>query len=57
MKIRVYGNAAIATYRTTDKLIVDGQTLNLRVRWTDTAIKVKGKWLFAAASGVPEPAQ
>jgi ketosteroid isomerase-like protein len=51
MKVTVYGNAAVVTYRTTDKGKYKTQDISGQYRWTDTWAKLKGKWLLVAGQG------
>lgn len=53
VKVQLYGNTAIVTYTTTDKGTFKGQAFTGKHRWTDTFIKLKGKWLIVAAHGTP----
>jgi uncharacterized protein (TIGR02246 family) len=53
MKVRVYGDAAVATYITTDKGKFKGQEIDGRFRWTDTFVRRGGAWLLVAGHGTP----
>lgn len=53
VKVRLYGNTAIVTYRSTDKGTFKGEAFTGKTRWTDTFVKIKGKWLIVAAQGTP----
>lgn len=51
MKVALYGNTAVVTYRTTDKGKFKDQDISGQVRWTDTWTKIGGKWLLVAGQG------
>jgi hypothetical protein len=51
MKVTLYGNTAIVTYRTTDKGKFKERDISGQVRWTDTWVKLKGKWLLVSSQG------
>lgn len=51
MKVQVFDNTAIVTYRTTDKGTYKTQDISGQYRWTDTFVKVNGKWLLVAGQG------
>jgi Domain of unknown function (DUF4440) len=51
VKVQLYGTTAIVTYTTTDKGTFKGETFTGKHRWTDTFVKIKGKWLIVAAQG------
>jgi ketosteroid isomerase-like protein len=53
MKVRVYGDAAVATYTTTDKGQYKGQDIGGRYRWTDVFVRRAGKWQIVAGHGTP----
>jgi Domain of unknown function (DUF4440) len=53
VKVKLFGNTAIVTYRTTDKGIYKGQPINGQAQWTDTVVKMNGKWLIVATQGTP----
>lgn len=53
VKVRLYGNTAIVTYTSADKGTFKGQAFTGKHRWTDTFVKMKGKWLIVAAQGTP----
>ena len=53
MKVRVFGEAAVATYTTTDKGKYKGRDMSGRYRWTDTFVRRAGKWQIVAAQGTP----
>ncbi len=44
MKVRVYGDAAVVTGRTTVKGTYKGKDFIDDVRWTDTWVKSSGRW-------------
>jgi ketosteroid isomerase-like protein len=51
MKVLMFGNTAIVTYRTTDKGKVKDMDISGQYRWTDTWTKINGKWLLIAGQG------
>lgn len=53
MKVYLYGNTAIITYTSMDKGKSNGTEINGKFRWTDTFVKMKGKWLIVATHGTP----
>ena len=55
MKVRVYDNAAVVTYSTTDKGKYKGQDLGGRYRWTDVFVRRGAKWQLVAGQGTPLP--
>ena len=56
VKIRVYGDAAVVTGRTTAKWIEKGKESSGQIRWTDTWIKRNGRWQCVAdhVSNIPQ---
>jgi uncharacterized protein (TIGR02246 family) len=55
MKVRVYGDAAVVTYTTTDKGKYKKQDISGRYRWTDTFVRRAGEWKLVAGQGTPIP--
>jgi len=53
MKVRVFGEAAVVTYTTTDKGKYKGRDISGRYRWTDTFVRRGGKWQVVAGQGTP----
>ena len=53
MKVRVFGESAIATYMTTDKGNYKGQDISGQYRWTDVFVRRGDKWQIVAAQGTP----
>lgn len=51
MKVQVYGNAAVVTYRPLDKGTLKGQDISSQNRWTDTFVKLNGRWQCVATQG------
>src|SRR4051812_9779879 len=51
MKVQLYGNTAIVTYRSTDKGTYKGSDLTGQYRWTDVFVKRDGRWQVAATQG------
>jgi ketosteroid isomerase-like protein len=56
VKVRVYGNAAVITARTTAKVRVEGKEVTYLGRYTDTWIKLGGQWKCVAGhnSEIPQ---
>jgi ketosteroid isomerase-like protein len=48
MKVRVYGDTAVVTGRTTFKWTNKGKDFSGQERWTDTWVKLAGHWGFVA---------
>ncbi|MBA3769534.1 MAG: nuclear transport factor 2 family protein [Blastocatellia bacterium] len=53
MKVQMYGNTAIVTYKTDDKLTWKGKDMSGEYRWTDVFSKMGGKWKLVAGQGTP----
>ncbi len=53
MKVQVFGKTAIINYRTTDKGTFKGRDISGQARWTETFIKMDGKWKMVASQGTP----
>ena len=53
MKVRVFGEAAVVTYTTTDKGKYKGRDISGRYRWTDMFVRRGGKWQIVAGQGTP----
>jgi ketosteroid isomerase-like protein len=53
MKIMVVGDTAVVTYNTLDKGTFGVRDISGKYRWTDTFVKIKGKWTLIAAHGTP----
>ena len=53
LKVRVFGDSAVATYITTDKGKYKGRDISGRYRWTDTFVRRGGKWQIVAGQGTP----
>jgi hypothetical protein len=53
MKVKVFGKTVIVSYRTTDKGTFKGRDISGQVRWTETFIKMDGKWMMVASQGTP----
>ncbi len=51
IKVKVYGETAVATYRTTDKGKYKGQDISGDNRWIDVFVWRDGKWQVVAAQG------
>ncbi len=52
MKVQVYGNAAVVTYRSIDKGTFKGQDFTGPYRWTDVFVRQGGRWQLVATHGV-----
>jgi hypothetical protein len=52
LKVYVYGNAAVVTFRTKDRMRVRGQDASGTYQWTDTFVKKMGRWQLVADHGV-----
>ena len=48
IKVRVYGDMAVVTGRSTNKGQYKGKDISGQYRWTDTFIKRDGRWLCVA---------
>jgi len=53
LKVRVYGNTAIATYSATTEYISNGEKHVSRVISTDTFVKIGGEWKLVASHSCP----
>ena len=51
IKVRVFGEAAVVTYTTTDRGKYKGTDISGRYRWTDTFVRRGGKWHIVAGHG------
>jgi ketosteroid isomerase-like protein len=51
--VRVYGDTAVVTYRSTDKGNYKGQDISGQVRWTDVFVKQGWRWQLVAGHGSP----
>jgi ketosteroid isomerase-like protein len=51
MKVQVHGDAAVVTYRSTDKGSYKGNDLSGQYRWTDMFVKRNGRWQLVAGQG------
>jgi ketosteroid isomerase-like protein len=51
MKVRVFGEAAVVTYTTTDKGKSKGRDISGGYRWTDTLVRRGGRWQIVAGQG------
>jgi ketosteroid isomerase-like protein len=56
VKVRVYGDAAVVTGLTTQKGMVEGKEVSGQFRWTDTWVKIAGRWQCVAdhISNIPQ---
>jgi ketosteroid isomerase-like protein len=53
MNVRVHGNTAIVTYRTTDEGTYRGKSINGQHQWTDIFMNRSGAWQVVAGHGSP----
>ncbi len=53
MKVQMFGNTAVVTYRTTDKGMYKGKDISGQYSWTDVFVKMGGKWKLVAGQGTP----
>jgi ketosteroid isomerase-like protein len=51
MKVQVYGDAAIVTYRSTDKGKYKDFDISGQYRWTDVFVKRNGRWQIVSTQG------
>jgi hypothetical protein len=51
LKVRVYGSAAVATYKDTYDAIVKGEHRSRTIVGTDTFVKIGGEWKQVATQG------
>jgi hypothetical protein len=51
LKVRVYGNAAVATYKDTYDSVLKGEHRSRTVIGTDTFVKIGGEWKQVASQG------
>jgi hypothetical protein len=51
MKVQVYENTAIVTYKTTDKGKIKDMDISGQYRWTDVFVKTNDRWQIVAGQG------
>jgi ketosteroid isomerase-like protein len=51
MKVQVYGDTAVVTYRSTDKGTDKGTDISGHYRWTDVFVKRNGRWQIVSTQG------
>jgi ketosteroid isomerase-like protein len=51
MKVQVYGDAAVVTYRSTDKGKYKDFDISGQYRWIDVFVKRNGRWQIVATQG------
>ena len=51
MKVQMFGNTAIVTYRTIDKGMYKGKDISGEYRWMDVFTKMGGKWKIIGGQG------
>jgi hypothetical protein len=51
LKVRVYGNTAVATYKDTYDILIMGQRRAHTIIATDTFVKIDGEWKQVASHG------
>jgi len=56
IKVRVYGDTAVATYSETDDAVINGERSSITMITTDTFVKMDGRWKEVAehSSAVPQ---
>jgi ketosteroid isomerase-like protein len=57
LKVRVYGDTAVATYSETDDALTNGERRSITMITTDTFVKTRGEWKEVSehSSAVPHP--
>ncbi len=57
LKVRAYGDTAVATYSETDDAVTNGERHSITMITTDTFVKTRGEWKEVAehSSAVPRP--
>jgi hypothetical protein len=51
MKVQVYGNTAVVSYRTADKGHIKDLDISGQYRWTDVFVKLNDRWQIVAGQG------
>ena len=51
LKVRVYGNTAVATYKDTYDILIKGEHRAHAIIATDTFVKMSGEWKQVASHG------
>ena len=51
MKVHIFGDTALVTYRTTDKGTYKDKDISGEYRWTDVFVKMAGKWKLVGGQG------
>jgi ketosteroid isomerase-like protein len=51
IKVRVYGDTAIVWGRTTEKFQLKGKDISGQFQWTDTWVRLAGRWQCVAGHG------
>ena len=51
MKVQAYGDAAVVSYRSTDKGTYKGTDISGQYRWTDVFVKGNGGWQIVSTQG------
>jgi ketosteroid isomerase-like protein len=51
MKVQLYGDTAVVTYRVTEKVTLKGQDVSGEGRWTDVFVRQGGRWQLVASHG------
>ncbi len=57
MKVRIFADAAVVTYRSIDKGTFKGVDISGQYRWTDVFLKRAGRWQIVSTQGTPIPKQ
>ena len=52
-KVSVYGNTAVMTFHSNDKVRFKGQEISGEFLWTDVFVKRNGQWQIVATQGTP----
>lgn len=53
MKVQVYGDAAVVTYRSTDNGTYEGRDISGQYNWMDVFTKQNDRWQIVATQGTP----
>jgi ketosteroid isomerase-like protein len=53
MNVTFFGDTAVVSFISNDKGTFNGQPIDGKTRWTDTFMKMNGKWWCIATSGTP----
>jgi ketosteroid isomerase-like protein len=53
IQVRVHGDTAVVTFRSTDKGRYKDKDVSGQYRWMDTFVRRNGRWLLVASLGTP----